>query len=96
MINDDTKQRIEALSIDEMVYEINRGHRSRFQRDNFAYLKTQYEARLRNQDTEPSSTISPSWHNTPLGQIAIGVIVTVLGTVVIYLIWQHLDIQLYG
>lgn len=96
MINDDTKQRIEGLSIDEMAYEINLGHRSRFQRDNFTYLKTQYEARLRNQNTEPSPTISPSWHSTPLGQIAIGVIVIVLGAVVIYLVSQHLDIQLYG
>ncbi|MDO8847527.1 MAG: toll/interleukin-1 receptor domain-containing protein [Coriobacteriia bacterium] len=46
MLNDEKKKRIESLSTDEMLFEINLGHRSRFQRDKFAYLKTCYQKRL--------------------------------------------------
>ncbi len=40
MLSDDTKKIIDALSKDELQQEINKGNRSRFQRDNFAYLNT--------------------------------------------------------
>jgi len=43
MITDKKKKRIESLTTEEMLYEINLGHRSRFQRENFAYLKTCYK-----------------------------------------------------
>ena len=46
MITDEKKKRIESLSTDEMLYEINLGNRSRFQREKFAYLKTCYQKRL--------------------------------------------------
>lgn len=46
MLTDEKKKRIESLSTDEMLFEINRGHRSRFQRDAFAYLKTCHQKRL--------------------------------------------------
>ena len=46
MLTDEKKKRIESLSTDEMLFEINRGRRSRFQRDAFAYLKTCYQKRL--------------------------------------------------
>ncbi|MBP7766637.1 MAG: hypothetical protein KA113_15730 [Syntrophaceae bacterium] len=46
MITDENKKRIESLSTEEMLYEINLGRRSRFQRDKFAYLQTCYQLRL--------------------------------------------------
>jgi hypothetical protein len=46
MITDEKKKRIESLSTDEMLYEINLGNRSRFQGKKFAYLKTCYQKRL--------------------------------------------------
>ena len=46
MITDEKKKRIESLSTNEMLYEINLGRRSRFQREKFAYLKTCYQLRL--------------------------------------------------
>lgn len=46
MIPEDKKKRIESLSTDEMLYEINLGRRSRFQREKFAYLKTCYQKRI--------------------------------------------------
>jgi hypothetical protein len=46
MISDDKKKRIESLSTDEMLYEINLGNKSRFQREKFAYLQTCYQKRI--------------------------------------------------
>ena len=37
-----------------------------------------------------------NWHNKPIGQIAIGVVIVVLGAFVIYLIWHYFGVQLYG
>ena len=42
MIKEDKKKRIESLTTEEMLFEINRGHKSRFQREAFDYLKTCY------------------------------------------------------
>lgn len=44
MLKDDTRRTIDALSKDELLQEINRGTRSRFQRENFAYLQTRLSA----------------------------------------------------
>jgi len=105
MVKDDTKQRIEAMSIEEMAHEVNRGHRSRFQRDNFAYLKTCYEARLRKIDAVKNAAPNPStnqpnnihhWYQKPLGQIFIGIVIVVLGTIAVFLIIQHTGIPLNG
>jgi len=46
MISDEKKQRIESLSTEEMLYEINLGTKSRFQREKFAYLQTCYQKRI--------------------------------------------------
>ena len=46
MIADDKKKRIESLSTDEMLFEINLGHKSRFQGKKFAYLQTCYQKRI--------------------------------------------------
>jgi hypothetical protein len=40
MISDDARRTIDSLSREELVSEINRQHRSRFQGDKYAYLKT--------------------------------------------------------
>jgi len=40
MISPDAKAAIDALSPDELRMEIEKGHRSRFQRDNYAYAKS--------------------------------------------------------
>ena len=46
MIAEDKKKRIESLSTDEMLFEINLGTKSRFQREKFAYLQTCYQKRI--------------------------------------------------
>ena len=57
MLSDDAKRTIDALSNDELNLEINKERRSRFQGDNYAYLKTRLanveqdkQAQLRQQD----------------------------------------------
>lgn len=109
MVADDTKQRIEAMTIDEMAYEINRGHRSRFQRDNFAHLKTRYEARLReintvqNSTTKPPNNEPPNTHHAnhtnhiwqrPIGAIWIIVIGGLILASAIFLIRHYVGIPL--
>ncbi|MGD0623368.1 MAG: hypothetical protein ABSB32_01470 [Thermodesulfobacteriota bacterium] len=44
MLSDEAKKTIDALSKDELRQEINKGDRSRFQRDKFAYLQARYAA----------------------------------------------------
>jgi hypothetical protein len=79
MLTDEKKKRIESLSTDEMLFEINRGHRSRFQRDAFAYLKTCYQKQLdekqssSNQNMKTNETsgkaqifLSYSWKNSSI------------------------------
>lgn len=39
MLSDNSRQTIDALPREELLVEINKGSRSRFQGDNFAYLK---------------------------------------------------------
>ena len=46
MLSDEKRQVIDALPTDEMAYEISLGRRSRFQRDNFAYLESSYAQRM--------------------------------------------------
>jgi len=105
MIKDDTRQRIDAMTIEEMAYEISRGHRSRFQRDNFDYLKSCYEMRLRNINTVLNATANPTNTEPPnikkLKSISLTSIVesVIAGLVVVfitYLLWKHFGIQLYG
>jgi len=55
MITDEKKKRIESLSTDEMLYEINLGHRSHFQREKFAYLQTCYQLRLAKEEKQLAS-----------------------------------------
>jgi hypothetical protein len=40
MVSDNARQIIDGMSRDELIGEINRENRSRFQGDNYAYLKT--------------------------------------------------------
>jgi hypothetical protein len=40
MLSDDARRTIDALSREELVQEIHKEHRSRFQGDGYAYLKT--------------------------------------------------------
>lgn len=41
------KNRIDSLSTDEMLHEINLGRKSRFQRESFAYLQYSYQKRIK-------------------------------------------------
>lgn len=45
-ISEETKQTIDALPIEELALEINKGRASRFQNEKFAYVKTRYELLL--------------------------------------------------
>lgn len=40
MLTNESKETINALTHEDLIEEINKGNRSRFQGDNFAYLKT--------------------------------------------------------
>lgn len=109
MLSDDKKKRIEALSVDEMAQKINLGRESRFQREAFAYLKTCYEARLREVNsiqypaTNPSDNEPPRtgenqntiniWHR-PIGAIWIIVAGGIILAFAIYLFRTHLGIPL--
>jgi hypothetical protein len=42
MLSNQSQQTIDALSRNELLVEINKASRSRFQGDNFAYLKTRF------------------------------------------------------
>ena len=44
MLSEDAKRTIDALPKDELVQEINKNNRSRFQGDNYAYLQTRLAA----------------------------------------------------
>lgn len=46
MISEEKKKHIESLSTEEMLYEINLGRNSRFQREKFAYLQSCYQKRI--------------------------------------------------
>jgi len=52
MLSDDAKKIIDALSKDELREEIDRGNRSRFQGDKFAYLNTRYASIEENEQKE--------------------------------------------
>ena len=92
MLTEEQKRRIEALSTDEMAYEIQLGNSSRFQREKFAYLKVCYQKRQEPEKAEAKE----AWHTTSLGKIAIGVAVVVLGAGLLWVIKQYLNINLQG
>ncbi len=52
MLSDEAKKTIDALSKEELRLEIDRGNRSRFQDDKFAYLKTRYASIEENEQQE--------------------------------------------
>ncbi len=56
MLSEDKKIRINSLTMEEMINEINLGNRSRYQREAFAYLKTRYELRSKNVMSTPNTT----------------------------------------
>ena len=106
MISNDKKKQIESLSTDEMLFEINLGRKSRFQREKFAYLKTCYQKRIEEkvlkQQTKENHTPNPTSESTQpihkprkisLYKIAEGVIVFILGVFAIYLIGKYLGIN---
>ena len=55
IMKDETKNRIESLSTEEMLYEINLGRLSQFQRKSFAHLKTCYQLRLAEEEKQLAS-----------------------------------------
>jgi hypothetical protein len=59
-LRDETKRKIAALSTEEMSFEVNLGNRSRFQREKFAYLKSYYESRLREEALKNSTSNNQS------------------------------------
>lgn len=44
MLSDDVKKTIDALPVEELQQEINKGRQSRFQREKYAYLKMRLES----------------------------------------------------
>ena len=104
MLSEDKKKRIEALSTEEMAYEVNKGNASRFQRDAYAYLKACYESKIRgestaadvstNVDRTVNSGSSHVWHESALGKIAIGLIIMLLGAVAIWSLNHYLKLGL--
>jgi len=56
MITDEKKIQIESLPTEEMLYEINLGRRSRFQREKFAYLQTCYKSRIEKEKLKQSKS----------------------------------------
>ena len=57
MLTEESKKRIEAMSVSEIAYEIELGTRSRFQREKMAYLKLTYQIRM---DAEAAKGIPKS------------------------------------
>lgn len=88
MLTEEQKQSIESLSTDEMAYEIALRNKSRFQREKFAYLTVCYNNRLnQNKATMP-------WHSKPLGQVAVGVIIIVLGSAALWVLGAYLNVHI--
>jgi len=104
MISDKAKKSIDSMTLEDMAYEVNRGHASRFQRDNFAYLKTCYESRLReeelknsiskNQSSNEAKNKPKTVHNPRLYRIMEGVIAGVLILCVAWSIKHYFSIEL--
>lgn len=98
MLSEEKKKRIEALTTDEMLHELNLANRSRFQRESFAYLKTCCDLRLRESPAAETPIIKPeskrSWHKTPLGILALGVLIVVVGAMFVWVLNHHLGLGL--
>ncbi len=109
MLTDEKKKRIEALTTEEMLYEINLGHRSHFQREKFAYLKTCYELRksknesateIKNIGTNPPADIANDENNQlvkgvwNLNKFAFWVTVAVFALIVIWVLNHYLNLGL--
>lgn len=77
MISDKAKKVIDALSVEELRYEIERGNRSRFQRDKYAYLKVRLAAiesgkdEARQRDKAKTMKIFLSWSSRPSHEVAV-------------------------
>jgi anti-sigma-K factor RskA len=54
MLSDTAKVEIDNMSREELTLELNKGNRSRFQRDNFAYLQTRLSELNKQENTEHS------------------------------------------
>lgn len=52
MISDDVKKTTDALPVEELQQEINKGRQSRFQREKYAYLKTRLAYLTKQKDNE--------------------------------------------
>ena len=105
MIKEDKKKRIESLTTEEMLFEINRGHKSRFQREAFDYLKTCYELRkakiestkIKNITQNPTANNPNNVHNPfdiTLKKIAVGVTIIVLGAMVVWVLNHYFNLGL--
>jgi len=72
MISEDSKTLIDALSEEELRYEVNLGRRSRFQREKFAYVQTrlsELEATKMQRTEQDSDVTKSSWvarHTGPM------------------------------
>jgi len=109
MLTDDNKKHIESLTIDEMLYEINLGHRSHFQKEKFAYLKTCYQLRksknesateIKNISTTPPTDIANGEKNQfgkrewDLNKFAFWVTVAVFAAIIIWVLNHYLNLGL--
>ena len=52
MVSESAKNEIDPMSREELVLEVKKGNRSRFQRDNFAYLQTRLDELDKQQNDE--------------------------------------------
>lgn len=55
MLSSEQKARIDSLTTEEMLQEINLGNKSRFQGEKYAYLKSQHQLRLQSERDKVSA-----------------------------------------
>lgn len=51
-LSEETKRKIDELPTEKLLEEINLGNKSHYQREKFDYLKTVYQLRIAQEDTE--------------------------------------------
>jgi len=51
-VSEETKQKIQAMTNEQLLEEITLGNKSHYQREKFDYLKTVYQLRISQEDTE--------------------------------------------
>ena len=72
MLTEESKKRIEAMSVSEIAYEIELGTRSRFQREKMAYLKKLHKERMHeNAVASPKHSFKHSIHRALMDTPAI-------------------------